>query len=208
MLRINVKKEIVMGRPHRECGPNLTYHVFSRCIDSGNMLRGVIFKNLLIKTIKMAQQKYHFRLITYSILDNHIHLIIQTVNDGESISVIMQYIKGLFARYYNKSIGRTGPLWNERFGATIIEKSDNPPFYFFWVIWYIAYNPVRKKMVQDPREYCFSGIRAYIEEDFIDELRIDHHIYFKLLGKTFSERVKRFLIFEELYRKRLFYILA
>lgn len=195
-----------MGRPLRDIKLNQTHHVFNRCIDSSNYMKPSHVKAIFLETISMAMDKYDFKLIAYSILDDHIHMLIHTVEDGETISRIIQFIKSVFARKFNKAVNRTGPVWNERFGDSVIEKSDNPSFYLLWLLWYIAYNAVRKKFVADPRQYAFCNIRSYLEEDYTDILPVSRHEFFDALGESFQERLRRFLYFEEMYRKRLFYI--
>jgi REP element-mobilizing transposase RayT len=167
-------------------------------------MRKVSIKKLLIDIIAMAQKKYQFHLLHYAILDNHFHFFIRTVEDGETISRIMQFIKAQLAQRYNRMHGRTGPFWNERFSDTIIELTESPQFVFMWILWYISYNPVRKGYVRDPRDYQFSSVRFYLEKDYQSPLKLTFHDYFLNLGKNFSTRVRRLLKFEDLYRKRLF----
>ncbi len=62
-------------------------------------------KEMFAKVIQLTQEKYAFELIAYQIMDNHFHFIIKTVNEGESISRIMQYIKARYAERYNKHMG-------------------------------------------------------------------------------------------------------
>ncbi|MFC1671227.1 transposase, partial [Spirochaetota bacterium] len=125
-----------MSNKPRVCQPNLTYHVFSRCIDKKNLMKHKQMKDLMISVINMALKKYKFDLSKYIILDNHFHFFIKTVTDGATISIIMQFIKSQYARRYNKIMNRTGPFWNERFGDTIIENSKDPEFLFLWIILY------------------------------------------------------------------------
>ena len=194
-----------MGRKTRICRPDSTYHTCSRCIDSTNLMEMDSIKDILLDVIKRTCQIYTFSLVGYEILDNHFHFIIKTAPGGATISQIMQHIKGNFTRKYNKRMGRTGPFWNERFGDRIIEDSDNPFRYLLWLLWYLAFNSVRKRKVWDPRSYKYSSIRAYLEENYEGPLPITLHDYFINLGSTFAERVQVFLEFEEVYRKRLFY---
>ena len=56
---------------------------------------------MLLTYIKKAKQKYPFQLLNFCIMDNHIHLIIKT-EQGQSLSKIIQWLKGNFARYWNK----------------------------------------------------------------------------------------------------------
>ena len=94
-------------------------------------------------------------------------------------------------------------FWNERFGSTIIEKSDDPEKYLLWLLWYIGYNPVRKGLSRDPRDNYIGFINCYLEKNHEAQVKITLHRYFINLGNTFEECVKKFLWYEEAYLKRL-----
>jgi len=190
-----------MGRALREIASKVTYHIFTRCRNSLNLMAENEIKNLMITVIEETQKLYEFELNSIEILDDHIHLIIKTLNDEDTISKIMQRIKSVFARRYNKLHGITGPFWNERFGSKIIEKANDILGYFIYLLWYLAYNPVRKKMVTDPRKYKYSSINVYLDEDYKPPLQITIHQFFLYLGKTFKECRLNFLEFEKTYTK-------
>jgi len=160
------------------------------------------FKDIMLNITARSLEKYNFELISYQIMDNHFHFVIKTVEDGASISRIMQYIKARFAEAYNRKTNRIGAFWSERFKDQIVEYSDNPTLYLLWLLWYLAFNPVRKQFVRDPREYDYGCIKAYLDESYTPKVKITHHPCFLSLGSTFSERVKKFLYFEDAYRKR------
>ena len=173
------------------------------CHGRRNLLQGKYGKLYFIEAITMCQEKYEFELIAAEIVANHIHLLIKTCEGEETISRIMQYIKARIAEKYNKAMGKSGAFWNGRFGSTIIEEADNPEQYLLWLLWYIGYNPVRKKLSRDPRKNDIGFINCYLDKDFIAPFKITLHYYFLGLGDTFEERVKKFLFYEEAYRKRL-----
>jgi len=195
-----------MGRSNRICEPNLTYHTYSRCIDKASLIKNDKLKDLLIKIIEETQKKFDFELNSFEILDNHFHFIITTKKKGESISKIMQRIKSVFAKRYNKLHGRTGPFWNERFGSKIVQSARGPIKYLLNLLWYLAYNPYRKGQVNDPRDYKYSSIRCYLEQNYKSKLKITIHQFFKDLGKNFEERLKIFLNLEVGYRDSLYEI--
>ena len=151
----------------------------------------------------MCQTKYEFKLIAAEPVGNHIHLVIKTVEDRETISRIMQYIKARIAEKYNRATGETGAFWNERFGSAIVEKSEDPENYLLWLLWYIGYNPVRKRLSRDPRENHIGFINCYLDKKYESSIRITLHQYFLELGNTFEECVKKFLLYEEFYLKRI-----
>ena len=185
---------------------NATYHTMSRCMYAADLMKEDFVKDLLVEVIDMTLKKYDFEINSYAIVDNHFHFVIKTRRDGANISRIMQYIKARFAERYNRITGKFGPFWHDRFKDKIVELSDDPEFYLLWLLWYLAYNPVRKKAVADPRNYKYSTINAYLDEDYRPPIPITLHQTFLNLGSTFAERVKRFLGYEEIYRKRLAFI--
>ncbi|HOJ27899.1 MAG TPA: transposase [Spirochaetota bacterium] len=191
-----------MARKLRVQMPGLTYHITSRCIEWRKMLEEEYFKACFVEILRKAKEKYRFKLIAYCIMDNHIHLVVHTLEDGAPISRIVQYIKARFAEMYNKIIGRTGPFWNERYKDSIIEFARDGFHYLLWLLWYLAYNPVRKNLCSDPTQYRYSSIQAYLDEHADVGVPIDHHEYFMQLGDSFAQRVARFLRYDEAYRKR------
>lgn len=191
-----------MSNNIRRCEPDLTYHTMSRCIELRHLFQEEYVKKMAMHVLRQAQKIYTFNFIGFKLMDNHVHFLIQTVQGGESISRIMQYIKARIGENYNRTMGRTGPFWNERFTDVIVEEQENPQKYLLWAIWYLAYNAVRAGICRDPRHYRYSSIMHYLEEGYSSEIKITLHRYFLELGETFAERVKKFLYYEEAYRKR------
>jgi putative transposase len=194
-----------MSRKIRIRKPNLTYNTYSRCIEWKNMMQKPVFKELFIDVLRLTQHKYQFSLISYQIMDNHFHMIIKTLEGKADISRIMQYFKSRFAERFNKKVGRIGPFWNERFKDVIAEKDKNPREYLMNALWRIAYNPVRKGMVNNPREYRYGSINMYIIGRGDRRVKIRYHEYFIELGKTFFERATKFIEYEKKYLQLIFY---
>jgi REP element-mobilizing transposase RayT len=192
-----------MSRPLRNIAQGSTHHVFSRCHGQRNLLQGKYGKIYFIEAINMCQEKYDFELIAAEIVANHIHLIIKTYEGKETISQIIQYTKARIAEKYNKAMGTTGAFWNERFGSTVIEEADNPEEYLLWLLWYIGYNPVRKRLSRDPRKNDIGFINCYLDKNYKPLVKITLHHYFLKLGENFDDCVRAFLLYEEAYRKRL-----
>lgn len=192
-----------MPRKIRIIGQGLTHHCFTRCHGKRNLLMGKYGKKYFIESVLMCQEKYDFELVAAEIVANHIHLVIRTKEDKETISLIMQYIKSRIAEKYNRAMSTSGSFWNERFESKVIEESENPEQYLFWLLWYIGFNPVRKGLTRDPRNNDIGFINCYITEDFEAPVKITLHPYFIKLGETFGDCVKKLLFYEDAYRKRI-----
>lgn len=74
-----------MSNPVRLCLPNVTYHCYSRCIEKRNMLSPRHVKELASEAIIMALEKYNFQLVQMEFVENHFHLMIKTVENGQTI---------------------------------------------------------------------------------------------------------------------------
>lgn len=127
------------------------YHVISVINNKESLLSRSQIKDLYQEVLNECLKKYKFLIIQFSIMDNHIHLIIRPIK--ESLSKIMQWINSVFAMRFNKLTGRCGHVWKCRFWSSIIEKIDQ----FMKVYQYIAYNPVRAGLAVCPEEYPYCG---------------------------------------------------
>ena len=124
-----------MPYPERDNEVGLTHHIWSRCRQWKNLLKDKKSKHMFVRIIKDALVKFEFELNAFCILDNHFHFLITTVNEHDTISLIMQYIKMRVARNWNIMNNDFGVFWNERFGSRIID-SKVPEFDLNWLIWY------------------------------------------------------------------------
>ncbi|MHB9295417.1 transposase [Pillotina sp. SPG140] len=134
-----------------------THHVTSEVNRRLMELRCSRMKRLLIQVIAEAHQKYDFKLWNFCIMDNHIHFLI-TPGKDVSLSVIMKWIKMVFAIRWNKLHGVTGHLWGDRFHARMIENRED----FLRVFRYINQNPVKAGLVEQAKEWIFGGLYHYL----------------------------------------------
>lgn len=193
-----------MPKPLRKIVQGATYHCFSRCQGLNKLLLNKYAKTAFIEAVKMCQDYYEFELSAAEMVDNHTHLAIKTLENGGTIDRIMQYIKARTAEKFNRATGRKGPFWNERYKCTIIEESEYPQEYLYKLLWYVGYNPVKKGLSRDPRENYIGFINCYLIENYeVSSIKITLHHFFYRLGNTFSECVKKFLLYEDAYLKGL-----
>jgi putative transposase len=110
-------------------------------------------KDLFLSVIARAKSKFVFDLWTFAVLDNHFHLLIMP-GQGESLSKIMQWIKGNFAKKWNKEHHTKGHFWGERFFSRIIETEEE----FAVIERYIDGNPVKAGMTKRGEDFKFCGL--------------------------------------------------
>ncbi len=72
----------------------------------------------------------------------------------DDVSAFMKLLKQRFSIWYNRSHGRVGTHWSERFQSLLVEDT---PHALRLVAAYIALNPVRAGLCRDPKDYRFSS---------------------------------------------------
>jgi putative transposase len=74
-----------------------------------------------------------------------------------NVSWFMRLLKQRFAVWYNRTYGREGTLWSERFKSVLVEDSEAA---IRTMAAYIDLNPVRAGLTDDPRTYRWCTIGA------------------------------------------------
>lgn len=143
-----------MARPLRIEYPGAVYHVTSR----GNA-GGVIFeieedRRKFLEIIEDVKKRYNFLCHTYCLMDNHYHLLVETIDGG--LSKIMRQINGVYTQYFNRRVMRRGHLFQGRYKGILIQKESH----LLEVCRYTVLNPVRAGMVKSPELWKWS---SYLE---------------------------------------------
>lgn len=149
------------------------YHLYSRGVnkqpifadnDDYEFFLGLLKRYLSPESNKRTNRtpyKSYFTLVdllAYCLMPNHIHLLIYQHNETDSLPGLMRRIMTSYSMYFNKKYNRTGPLFQSRYLASLI---DNDP-YLHHISRYIHRNP---KLWS---EYEFSSLKYYSGEAFAD----------------------------------------
>ena len=149
----------------RETGVGYTYHVSTRCVDQTYLLHKAELKEIALDVIEKAKKKYKFYCFCFTIMDNHIHIIIQTPNE-DNISLIMQVINKNIATKCNKVLSRTGHFWGKRFHSTLIKNEEQ----LINTLIYLNLNPVKAGIVYDPKDWEWGSYNTYINNSLYDNI--------------------------------------
>ena len=95
-------------------------------------------------------------MISYTIMDNHSHILLYTENI-ENMSSFMKKINEEFKMYYNYINNRVGIVFRNRYRTQPILSEKQ----LFNCIRYIYNNPVRANMVLNPEEYIYSNFKDF-----------------------------------------------
>jgi REP element-mobilizing transposase RayT len=115
-------------------------------------LKNALIAQLVVESIlNAAEGLQHYRLHSYSVMPNHVHLLI---TPNLSVRGITRGIKGTTARGANEILGRVGqPFWqDESFDHWVRDEGQ------FWRLKrYIERNPVKARLVTRPEDWRWSS---------------------------------------------------
>lgn len=112
------------------------------------------FRDLLAETAGRHGLAVH----AFVLMRNHVHLV-ATPTEATSLSKTLQVLGLLYVQYFHGKYQRTGPLWESRYRATVVDSDA----YMLSIMRYIESNPLRVGATTNARDYPWSshGLYAY-----------------------------------------------
>ncbi|MSP38279.1 MAG: addiction module toxin RelE [Deltaproteobacteria bacterium] len=143
-----------MARPLRIEFDGALYHVTSRGNDRKAIYKDDADRELFLNTLAQVNERFHWICHAYCLMNNHYHLVIETP-DG-NLSKGMRQLNGVYTQAFNKRHRRAGHIFQGRFKGILVQKDSH----FLEVCRYVVLNPVRAKMVGQPRQWKWTSYRA------------------------------------------------
>jgi len=144
-----------MPRPHRHDGPDTWHHLLNRGVGRRTIFEHAsdyeFFLSLLAREVREGRIELH----GYSLMPNHFHLLVRSPR-GE-LSEAMRRIQYRYARRFNRTRKRDGPLFRGRFKSRWIDSLR----YRRNVMGYIHDNPVAAGIVANRSDYRWSSAHAW-----------------------------------------------
>lgn len=147
--------------------PDTYYHVYNRGVNGRTIFKEQqdyhVFLNLLkrylsAEPVKDKQGREYpwlredIELLAFCLMPNHFHLLVYQKNNKDAATRLLRGVSTAYTVYFNKKYKRRGPLFQERFKASSIDK-DN---YLHHVSRYIHLNP------KGYRQWEFSSLDYYL----------------------------------------------
>jgi len=179
------QKQFITKKCKRYNIPGHTHELTFSCYRNRNFLLSDRTCQWLIESIEIARKKHRFSLWAYVFMPDHVHLLINPMNETYSISDILKDIKTDAARKAVKYLKENNP-------SGLSQMSTNQKYrkHRFWqkgggydrnivkentllhTVRYIHNNPVRKELVDEPGKWYYSSYNCWMNG--IDEpIRID-----------------------------------
>ena len=145
------------------------YHIFNRGINSQRIFFTDDNYRYFLKLMDKNLLGY-MKIIAYSLLPNHFHLVIKandSLNSGSSVNereigknISRQFRKIFisFSQAINKQEKRTGSLFEKNFKRIEINEHE----YLQYLIFYVHYNPEKHGITANFRNYKYNSFQTYL----------------------------------------------
>lgn len=113
-------------------------------------------RRLFLRILGNVCQRLEWKCYCYCLMDNHYHLLVQT--ERGNLAQGMRQINGVYTQHFNREHGRTGHLFEGRYGAVLVERDSQS----LEVVRYILNNPVQAGLTRRLEEWRWSSLNATI----------------------------------------------
>jgi putative transposase len=144
-----------MARPPRLEAPGVVYHVMARGNERRAVFRDDADRERYLSRLAHYREKFGFKLLAFCLMDNHVHLAIET--GEEPLSRIMAGLQSSYTQSFNRRHRRAGHLFQGRYKAYVVDKD----VYLLGLVRYIHENPLKAGVVERSWDYLWSSDRFY-----------------------------------------------
>lgn len=144
-------------------------HVTTHGIDDKYIYESTREKKEIRKLILQNQEEFNITIMSYCIMNNHLHLLIKFKNP-EDLSGYMHKVNTSYAIYYNKQHERVGYVYKNRFYSQIIKDR----MHLINAIVYIHNNPVKAKICDTAKKYEFSSYQDILNGKSKETMSLFH----------------------------------
>jgi putative transposase len=142
-------------KPRDEVG-GAVQHVYARGNAKQLIYLDDVDRSRYLALLAQAVRRYRWRCLAFCLMDNHVHLLLETPlpNLGSG----MQRTHGLYAQSFNRRHGRSGHLFQGRFGSVLVTSHAQ----LLMTVRYIARNPVEACLCEEAAQWPWSSHGALL----------------------------------------------
>jgi putative transposase len=178
-----------MLRKARILIPNCPHHIVQRGHNRKALFVSDEDKQYYLSNLKEWKENLQIKLLAWSLMTNHIHLIVEPPKETGTVSELMKRINSRQTAYVNRLEGRSGSFWEGRFKTSPIQTEN----YLLRCYRYVELNPVQAGMVSLLEEYAWSSYQS--RQNILNDHMLDNHSVYLSLGSDNADRAKHYQAF-------------
>lgn len=148
-----------MSRSLRIEYPGAFFHVMNRGVARQSIFQNEVHYLYFLELLEEIHRLFQIETHAYCLMGNHYHLLIRILSNN--LSEAIRHLNGLYAKLFNKTMNRDGPLFRGRFKSILVHNES----YFIQVSRYIHCNPVEANIVKMPEHYKWSSYQYYLHSE-------------------------------------------
>src|SRR3989338_9593536 len=146
-----------MARPLRIEYPGAFYHVMNRALNRQDIYLIDQDYQVFLETLKETSKLFSTRIVSYCLMPNHYHLLLQTPK--ANLSRTMRHLNGVYTQRFNRVHKKDGPLFRGRYKAILVQEDE----YLTHLIRYIHLNPVQANLVSNLSKFPWTSHKDYLK---------------------------------------------
>ena len=132
------------------------YHVVQRGVNHFDIFESDDDRISYLEILQEVASTYGAEIYVWCLMSNHTHLLLKASLDG--LVATMRKLGSVYAKYFNKIHGRSGPLFEGRFRSVCVETDEQ----LIAVVRYIHRNPITHEETALAGDYAWSSYREYV----------------------------------------------
>lgn len=143
-----------MGRPQRTDVGGYVYHILNRANARMKIFNTDKEYQDFEQILFDAVEKFKMRLVAYTLMPNHFHLVLYPKHEGE-IKKFMHWLTLTHTQRWHVNTKTTGygHLYQGRYKSFLVEKD----LYLWTLLTYVERNPLRAKLVKSLKDWKWSS---------------------------------------------------
>jgi REP element-mobilizing transposase RayT len=144
-----------MARPLRVQHPG-THHVFAQSVSCRPLFADAAARRRFLRLIDATASRYLWHVQAYCLMTTHYHVLIRI--EDANLARGMQWLNGVYGALVNVIEQDRGHVFGARYGSSPVTTDA----YHLEVMRYIALNPVRAGICEDPADWPWSSYRLLV----------------------------------------------
>ena len=157
--------------------PGLVSHITQRAAGKEPLFLEDPDHLYMLALLKEISRKHALKIYAFCLMENHIHILMSP--EGENLYNAMRDLFSRYAMWFNKKYERKGHLFGGPYRQAICLDDG----YLVAASVYIHLNPVKAGLVSNAKEYRWSSVRLYCDEQSSESF-VDPHFILNILSKN------------------------